>query len=73
MDDKKVYEVTVHRCIGVLVGAKDENEAKALAIEAADDAYLDEWEDTNTEVFYEPEEVCIEHLSDEEVNKIYPN
>lgn len=48
MDDKKIYEVTVHRCIGVFVKANSKEEAKALAIEAGDsDIYEEDWENTN--------------------------
>ena len=73
MDDKKVYEVTVHRCMGILVRANDENEAKALAVEAANDTYLEDWDCAETKVLYEPKEIDIDYLSDEVVNEIYPN
>ena len=72
MDDKKIYEVTVHRCIGVFVKANSKEEAKALAIEAGDsDIYEEEWENTNTEVYYQPEEKDIDEMDDEDVDKIF--
>lgn len=72
MDDKKIYEVIVQRCIGVLVKANNKEEAKKLAVEAANsDIHEKDWEDAATEVLYEPEEINIENIDDEDVDKIF--
>lgn len=70
MDDKKIYEVITYRCIGVLVKANNKEEAKKLAVEAAD-IHEKYWEDAETEVLYEPEEIDIENIDDEDVDKIF--
>lgn len=71
MEDKKIYEVIVQRCIGVLVKAKNEEEAKSLAVDAADgNLHVEDWEDAETTVLYEPEEKDIEDIDDEDVDKI---
>lgn len=70
--DKKIYEVIVHRCIGVLVKANNEEEAKSLAIEAVEsNTYCDDWEDADTKALYQPEERDIEDIDDEDVDKIF--
>lgn len=72
MDDKKIYEVTVHRCISVLVRANNEEEAKKFAVEAADsNTHCDDWEDADTKALYQPEERDIEDIDDEDVDKIF--
>lgn len=72
MDDKKIYEVIVQRCIGVLVKANNKEEAKKLAVEVANsDIHEKDWEDAETEVLYEPEEINIENIDDEDVDKIF--
>lgn len=72
MDDKKIYEVIVHRCIGALVKANNEEEAKKLAVEAADsDIYEENWENADTKALYQPEEKDIEDIDDEDVDKIF--
>lgn len=72
MDDKKIYEVVVHRCIGVLVKANNKEEAKRLAVEAADsDIHEEDWEAADTKAFFQPEEVDIEDIDDEDINKIF--
>lgn len=72
MDDKKIYEVTVHRCISVLVRANNEEEAKKLAVEAADsDIHEENWENADTKALYQPEERDIEEIDDEDVDKIF--
>lgn len=71
MDDKKIYEVIVQRCIGVLVKANNAKEAKSLAVDVAvNNIYCDDWEDAETTVLYEPEEKDIEDIDDEDVDKI---
>lgn len=72
MDDKKIYEVIIYRCIGVLVKANNKEEAKKLAVEAANsDIHEKDWEDAETEVLYEPEEIDIEDIDNEDVDKIF--